>query len=181
MRITSNYARLNSVMYCPACGIQNEAEHGYCRQCGQALFAVRIALEGNADQSLKNLKSSDKWISAGTATTLVFTLIALAISIAGIASNNLELTNIALINLMLGLGIGIPLIFVGQVSLKRAKHLLSKSRVDLELPSHRKRPGGVLTAGLEQDSNSSIQDSVTEDTTRKLQGAERKDARVRTT
>src|SRR5262249_41910369 len=140
-------------MFCPRCSAQNELQQGYCRQCGQALSGVRLALEGSTDQSLKKLKASQEWINGGTATLVVFTLIGLAITALGFALQSPALTNIALLNLLLGLIIGLPLVYVGKVSLKRAARLLSKSQTESghSVLEQTQRPDKLLTTGFRAD------------------------------
>jgi uncharacterized protein YacL len=163
-------------MFCPRCGTQNELKQGYCRQCGQALSAVQLAVEGSADQSLEKLKASREWINAGSATLVVFTLIGLVLAIIGFTSNNLTFSNIALINLLMGLAIGLPLIFAGQVSLKRAARFLSKSQTETDHSAldQTQGPDKLLTSGLNAAMHGvQVQDSVTEHTTRNLKESER--------
>jgi hypothetical protein len=115
-------------MFCPACASQNEVEQGYCRQCGQALSGVRLALEGNAEESLEKLKAGEKWIKGGNATLLAFSLIAVAIAALGIVAHDLSFGYIAFLNLLLGSCIGVPLVYCGRVKLKGAVRLLSSSQ-----------------------------------------------------
>ena len=39
-------------MFCPECGSENDADKKYCRNCGQALAAVRLALGGQVDAAI---------------------------------------------------------------------------------------------------------------------------------
>src|SRR5262249_48857276 len=155
-------------MFCPRCSAQNELQQGYCRQCGQALSGVRLALEGSTDQSLEKLKASQRWTNGGSAILVVFTLIGLAITLLGFALSAPTLSNIALINLLLGLIIGLPLLFVGKLSLNRAVRLLSKSQTE---SSHSvldqiHQANKLLTTDLKEDSHRlAVPGSVTEHTT----------------
>jgi uncharacterized membrane protein YvbJ len=163
-------------MFCPRCGTQNELKQGYCRQCGQALSSVRLAIEGNADQSLKKLKASQERINAGSAVLSVFTVIGLAIAALSFALHTPTLIGIALINLVLGLIIGLPLLYAGKFSLKRAVRLLSKSPnekhqtvLDQAIETDK-----LLTNGLSADLPSlQVPGSVTEHTTLNLQESNR--------
>jgi hypothetical protein len=47
-------------MFCPRCGTDNNPELKYCRNCGQALSSVRLALEGHVDQAITTLRSEQK-------------------------------------------------------------------------------------------------------------------------
>lgn len=113
-------------MFCPRCAAENELQQSYCRQCGQALSDVRLALEGNAEQSLEKLRAGQKWIGGGSASLLAFTSIALVIAILGVALHDLSFGYIAFINLILGSFIGLPLVYFGKAKVKRAGLLLSK-------------------------------------------------------
>jgi len=114
-------------VFCPRCSAENRSEQGYCRQCGQALSGVRLALDGNAARSLEKLGAGEKWLNAGTAALLAFTLIAVAIAGLGIAIQNSSLAFSAIINLLLGSVIGLPMIYYGKARVKRAARLLSGS------------------------------------------------------
>jgi hypothetical protein len=169
-------------MYCPKCSTQNEPQQAYCRQCGQALSGVRLAAEGSAEQSLERLNAGQKWVSAGSATLVAFTLIGLAMAIPGFASNNPALSNIAIINLLLGSVIGLPLIYVGKASLKRATRLLSKPQpqADYSALDRAQQTDQLLTKGLDIDSiKPSAPGSVTEQTTLNLHEADRSHSRPR--
>ena len=158
-------------MFCPRCAAQNESEQGYCRQCGQALSGVRLALEGSSRQSLEKLKAGEKWISGGSFTLVAFTLIAVAIAILGIAAHDLSFGYIALINLLLGSFIGLPLVYLGKAKLKHAARLLSTSASALALDE--KHQDTLLTTGLNADlSRLPVHGSVTEHTTLELREPE---------
>ena len=47
-------------MFCPRCATENNSELKFCRNCGQALASVRLALDGRVDQAITNLKSEQK-------------------------------------------------------------------------------------------------------------------------
>ena len=156
------------LMYCPTCGVQNEPEQAYCRRCGQSLSGVKLAVEGRADQGLQKLVAGQKFVNAGAATLVAFTLIGLALSIPGFLSHNAELISVAIINLLLGSLIGLPLIYVGKAGVNRAARLLSKSEAQPAL-NNTQQPGKLLT----QDPNTQslgvpVPGSVTEHTTLNL-------------
>jgi len=163
-------------MFCPRCGTQDDLKPGYCRQCGQPLSAVLLALEGNADQSLEKLRASQRWINGGGATLVALTLIALAMAIVGVASGDATFAYIALANFLLGAAVGLPLIYVGKASLTRAVRLLSRSQSESSRPAlEQARPTDeMLTTGLNSGSPGlRIADSVTEHTTLELQESKR--------
>lgn len=37
-------------MYCPHCGADDEARPSYCRQCGQSLVSVQLAVDKRVDE-----------------------------------------------------------------------------------------------------------------------------------
>jgi hypothetical protein len=163
-------------MFCPGCGSENDLRQGYCRQCGQALSSVRLALEGNAEQSLEKLKASEKWIQGGSTTLIVFTVIAVIISILSVILNAPAMAFSAIINLVLGLAIGLPLILAGKANLKRAVRLLSESQPE-PVPSvldERQQANGLLTNGVTNELRGSLDArSVTEHATLNLREPDR--------
>jgi len=155
-------------MFCPRCGTENGLEQGYCRQCGQALSDVRLSLEGKATQSLESLLAGSKWMNGGIAVIIVFTIIALFIAIGGVVLGHPTLSTIAMINVLLGALIGLPLVFLGTAQVRRATRLLSGSqnRIGQGGINRFQPPNDLLTTGLNQDERrvpSSA--SVTEHTT----------------
>jgi hypothetical protein len=155
-------------MFCPKCAAQNELAQAYCRQCGQPLSDVRLALEGRTSQSLEKLEAGEKWVHAGAVTLIVFTLIGLAIGIAGIFIGNPGLAYSAIINLLLGSAVGIPLIFAGKVNLKRADRLLSQSsQSDHKTLGEARQTDRLMDGGSERELA-----SITEHTTLSLKRPE---------
>jgi len=106
-------------MYCPRCAAQNRPEQKYCRQCGLALPAVRLAAEGRVDEALAGLKRSEGALSGGAVTLLIFLLIALVNFFF-----SSEKSWGMLFNMVLGLLIAGPIIFAGLRRLERAMELL---------------------------------------------------------
>ena len=163
-------------MFCPRCATENELEQGYCRQCGLSLSDVRLALEGNPSESLQKLHAGTRWMNGGIATLISFILIALLLSVLGIALGNPVLSSIAMLNVLLGALIGFPLVFVGKASVKRATRLLSgaQHQVGHGAPNSLQRPSELLTTGLDKRAkNIHIPGSVTEHTTLDLQESDR--------
>lgn len=164
-------------MFCPGCGTQNELKQGYCRQCGQALSALRLSLEGTAERSLEKLKGARELLNAGSATLFVFSLIGLAIWLVGLAISEPNCSNIAVINLLLGLCVGAPLILVGNARLKRAANFLAESQ-DGSTIQKAERSEKLLTTDLDRESpRLPEQASATDHTTLSLkdpEGAQRK-------
>jgi len=140
-------------MFCPRCATENRNEQSYCRKCGQALSGVRLALDGNAERSLERLGAGEKWLNAGSSALLAFNLIAIAIAVLGIAIQNSSLAFSAIINILLGSLIGLPMIYYGKARVKRAARLLSGSDSEpspekLGQPSRRDE---LSTSGLSSD------------------------------
>ncbi len=103
-------------MFCPKCGAQNKIEQKFCRNCGQSLSAVRMALEGRIDEAIATLEKDFDRLSSGAVTLLIFAIIALAISFFSFDSTT--------INLILGLLIAGPMIYRGMKRLDRTIKLL---------------------------------------------------------
>ena len=142
-------------MFCPRCGTENGLEQAYCRQCGQALSDVRLSLEGRATQSVESLKAGTKWMNGGIAVLVVFTMIALLIAIGGVALGDPTFSTIAMINVLFGALIGLPLVFVGTARVRRATRLLTgaQNRMGQGVVDRIQPPNDLLTTGLNQDSH----------------------------
>ncbi|HMG37487.1 MAG TPA: hypothetical protein VKM94_26520 [Blastocatellia bacterium] len=155
-------------MFCPRCATENGLEQGYCRQCGQALSDVRLAIDGVASESLEKLTAGTKWLNAGIATLIVFTIIGILLTILGIALGDQTFSTIGMINVLLGVLFGFPLMLIGKTDLKRANRLLSaaKPQVGHAAPKSLQRPSEFLTAGLDKNvQQPAVPGSVTEHTT----------------
>jgi len=154
-------------MFCPRCASENETHLSYCRRCGQALTDVRLALEHKATEALEKLRSGRKLTNGGVATMTAFILIAVLITILGIAIGAPSLSTIAMINVVLGAIVGVPLILVGQVRVRRATRLLSEG------PTQPRDPdlSGQRREELPTGSALAAPGSVTENTTLDLKDA----------
>jgi hypothetical protein len=163
-------------MFCPRCASENESHLSYCRRCGQALTDVRLALEHKATEALEKLRDGRKFTNGGVATITAFILIAVLITILGIAIGDPSLSTIAVINVVLGAIIGVPLILVGQARVRRATRLLSESNTqprDRALSDQRQ-------AELPTGSALAAPGSVTENTTLDLKDAAPSDRELKT-
>ena len=162
-------------MFCPQCGIRNELNQSYCRQCGQSLSDVRLALKGSAGESLEKLKAGEKLVYSGSVTIAVFAFVALAISIISVILTGVTYNISIIINLLLGLAIGLPLFLAGKANLKRATNLLSKAEEgsSQSLPERDLRSEEQLTTALKADLRElPAEGSVTEGTTLNLKSGE---------
>jgi len=155
-------------MFCPRCGTENDLKQGYCRQCGQLLTDVRLALQGAATESLAKLKSGAHVMNGGIATVAVFTLIAVIITLIGVLFGHPILGTIAMINALLGVLIGLPLVMVGKMRVRQAARLLSSSPERRALDAERRNE--AITSGPQSDFNRLAPGSVTENTTLDLKG-----------
>src|SRR5262249_7115473 len=100
-------------MFCPRCGAQNKTEQKFCRNCGGALTAVRMAIEGKVDEVKATLEKDIELIASGALTLVIFVGIALIASIFSVGN--------AAFNLILGLLIGWILMYRG---FKRANRMI---------------------------------------------------------
>lgn len=158
-------------MFCPRCSTENGPEQGYCRQCGQALSDVRLALDGRPSESLERLKAGAKWMNGGIAVLVVFTLIAFLIASIGVVFGHPILSTIAMINVLMGALIGLPLVFLGKAAMRRATRLLSTSQNRIgHGPADRiQTPNDLLTNDLNAEAQRvPLSASVTEHTTLNL-------------
>ena len=162
-------------MFCPRCATQNDLAQNYCRQCGQLLSGARLDLEGGRPRSLEKLQQGERLIRNGTTVLIVFNLITLVVAIitlmlAGLAPGILSI----IVDLVLGLAIGVPMILVGKSRRRRAS-FLSEGEIDSghSLPDRTRQFDPLTTAGLSADVKKlPAQGSVTEHTTLDLKRKE---------
>lgn len=114
-------------MFCPKCGTQNKDEQKFCRGCGQSLPAVRMALEGRIEEGLQTLNKDFDKLASGAVTLIIFASIALATSFFSSGS--------AIFNLILGLLIAAPMIFIGAKRLQNSIKLLDPKEQPKSLPA----------------------------------------------
>jgi len=161
-------------MFCPKCGAQNDATQSFCRQCGLGLTAVVLAAQGNAAESLAKLKCSEKWVGQGIAALVVFTVLALGIASLTFISQEPSLFSIALINLLMGCVIALPVLLLGLRKLKQGTALLSTPPVrrlspNVDSGEETGNPGTMLTTEIDSDFSLRLNHpSVTEHTTIEL-------------
>lgn len=142
-------------MYCPRCGTQNEAKQRYCRQCGQPLSTVYLALDGSLDESIEKFKRGGDSLTGGIVTFGIFLFIAaIAYKFGGIWASAIDI--------ILGLVISTPMIIKGIVTLQKA---------ELKLKSEKASGAKEIESGRTTDKMKlqlSSDNSVTEDTTLQL-------------
>ena len=156
-------------MFCPKCGAYDELQQKFCRQCGQTLANIQIALHSQVDESVKYLEDAKKWLNGGSITLLVFTLVAFTFMIAGFAKVNPILTNIAIINALFGLFIGLPLIFFGKHQLNQALRKLSPTVPTTNQFQPTKHDASTALLMNASPFQTEPEASVTEQTTRNLE------------
>ena len=151
-------------MFCPRCGAENGSAQAFCRRCGLALHAVRLASEGRVEDALARLKKGSGNLSGGALILIIALLNALA-------NGYFAAWPSALISVLAGSAVGVPLMAAGMVRVKRARRLLN--------PDDEPKPlaEGDPTPSLPEASTepipapaaeASARDSVTEHTTLKL-------------
>ena len=151
-------------MFCPQCGAENSLEQKYCRRCGLQLAAARISLQGGVEEALTRHTKGELIFAGGGVTLVIFILGALA---------NIFLDSgpfPVLINLLLGLGIAVPLIVTGSVLMRRAGRALHPKDDRGKLPDHQFQEASTIipSSAYSTDrllSPTSTPDSVTEQTT----------------
>jgi hypothetical protein len=152
-------------MFCPQCSTENEADQSYCRKCGLPLSAIRLAVDGRVDQALTKLKKSEKSLRNG----IIVSILLLAVTLyAAVRSGPFEIVidplvlrvSNWLVGLVTSVVIGLPIVVIGLVRLRRARQLL-------EAPDEGDRPLVIESRGaVALPAATPI--TVTEDTTLKL-------------
>jgi hypothetical protein len=111
-------------MFCPQCGSSNNLDQKFCRQCGKALTAVRLAMEGRVEEALEKLRKGEDWLATGAINLAIFSSIAFLVMFLGPYFKGFEGDRWPLINIILGLAIGLPLIIRGVRRLEHARKIL---------------------------------------------------------
>jgi hypothetical protein len=152
-------------MFCPQCAAKNEIEQSFCRQCGQPLEIVALALKGNFEEALTEWDKGYDSLVGGVATFGIFLLIATIVFFFGSVWS-------AAVNIGLGLIISLPFIIKGIWRIESASAMLEMEKRRKELPSTKKSealpPASFTTDSL------IVPASVTEQTTRELAQSEKK-------
>jgi hypothetical protein len=158
-------------MFCPQCSTQNEAKQSYCRQCGQTLSAVHLALSGRADEAIARFRQARKSLNYGLTFLGMFILIALfTFLLAGVVPYAV---------LGIGFVVCLPSILKGVTLLKRVGDLLNASEVPNSLITKRTVPSAIEStptrATNSMDVTSHAPDSVAVGTTLDLNTYKPKD------
>src|SRR5687767_13918436 len=124
-------------MFCPQCGASNERDQKFCRQCGQALTAVRLATEGRVDEALEKLKKGADSLASGAINLAIFSSFAFVVTLLSTIFDAIQ-GPWPILNIVIGLAIGIPLTVRGIIRLERARKIL-------EAEDQKKRAAGELT------------------------------------
>lgn len=159
-------------MYCPQCGTQNEPGQSYCRQCGQPLTSVRLALEGRVDEATAKFGKAEDLLAAGLLTFVIFVLTGIiSLAIGGLVP--------FAVNGILGFTICLPIVATGLVRVDRLRRLLDSQKEPGQLsPGQSARPAAALPAARATDPlgpKVQIPNSVTEHTTFSLKTPELKE------
>lgn len=124
-------------MFCPQCGASNDRDQKFCRQCGQALTAVRLAIEGRVDEALEKLRKGEDSLAAGAINLVIFSSFAFLVTLFATIFDAAQ-GPWPILNIIIGLVIGIPLTVRGVLRLERARKIL-------EAEDQKKRAGDELT------------------------------------
>jgi hypothetical protein len=106
-------------MYCPRCNAENNEEQRYCRRCGLSLTGVQWVLNGKMETIIEKVKKGENTLSGGAVTLAIFVIIAL---INMFFSSGKSYVGIA--NLILGMLIAAPMIYIGSKRLEKARKLI---------------------------------------------------------
>ena len=147
-------------MYCPKCGDHNETQQSFCRQCGQSLISVRLALEGRVDEVIAKFAKAEDLLAGGLLTFAIFV-------IGAVVSLMLGGSVPFAISLLLGFAICLPIVIKGLVRVDRLGRLLDPKKTSSDMLREAGRPAAELLAAPPTDSLVAP-NSITEDTTLNL-------------
>lgn len=161
-------------MFCPQCSAENNLEQKYCRRCGLQLTAARMALQGVVDEALTRYKQGAMLLSGGS----IFLILSALVALANIFLNSVAWNYGVIINLLIGLIVTVPITGIGVVRLRRAQRALQpKDEMGQMAGDGSQRGDAPVAPGHPTDrllSPVTVQDSITEGTTRHLSTPERK-------
>jgi hypothetical protein len=150
-------------MYCPQCGVHNEPKQSFCRQCGQPLVSVRLALEGRVDEVMTKFNKAEDLLAGGLLTFGIFVL-------GGIVSFFIGGLAPFAISIVLGLIICLPIVLKGLMRVDRLGHLLDPEKPASDVLLKNGRPAELLVAKSTDPLDTTLQTpgSVTDHTTLNL-------------
>jgi hypothetical protein len=106
-------------MFCPRCSTENLESQKYCRKCGLSLSNILLVLSGSMDEITEKVKKGEGVLAGGAINLLIFSFIALL----NIFFSNGRSWGGA-INLILGMLIAAPMIYLGVKRLECARRLI---------------------------------------------------------
>jgi hypothetical protein len=106
-------------MFCPRCSTENLESQKYCRKCGLSLSNILLVLSGSMDEITEKVKKGEGVLAGGAINLLIFAFIALL----NIFFSNGRSWGGA-INLILGMLIAAPMIYLGVKRLECARRLI---------------------------------------------------------
>jgi hypothetical protein len=106
-------------MFCPRCSTENLESQKYCRKCGLSLTNIQLVLSGAMDVITEKVRKGEGVLAGGAINLLIFAFIALL----NIFFSNGRSWGGA-INLILGMLIAAPMIYVGVKRLECARKLI---------------------------------------------------------
>lgn len=106
-------------MFCPRCSTENLESQKYCRKCGLPLTNIQLVLNGSMDEITEKLKKGEGVLSGGAVTLFIFAVVAL-LNIFFSSGRSWG----GAINLILGMLITAPMIYIGAKRLERARKLI---------------------------------------------------------
>lgn len=132
-------------MYCPQCGDHNETQLSFCRQCGQSLVSVQLAVDGRVDEVMTKFGKAEDLLAGGLLTFAIF-------FIGAIVSLVIGGTIPFAISLLLGFAICLPIVITGLVRVDRLRRLLDPKNASTDkLLKDAARPVAELAAARPTD------------------------------
>ena len=152
-------------MFCPQCGAQNESKQAFCRQCGQPLRSIQLALDRRVDEAVAKFSRAEDLLAAGL---LIFCIIFLGAFVSLFLTGSIPFV----ISVILGFLISLPLVLTGLVRIDRVRRTLNPKD---EASDKLLEPSAVVDPILpatptpnQLGLNADVFGSVTEDTTARL-------------
>jgi hypothetical protein len=148
-------------MFCPRCSAENNEQQKFCRQCGLALTSVQWILNGKMEQITEKVQKGENALSGGAIILAMFVLVALV---------NIFLSSGkgygAAINLICGMLIAAPMIYIGGKRLSRARKLIESKSDQIAVTRGKELPTSPTTDPMLEMPQSPV--SIIEHTTYEL-------------